>query len=102
MGIDLLVKLAPAGIPHLEQVGIDARVLGWTALVSLLTGVACGLAPAWQSARLKLNDALKEGGRGATEGAGQQRWRSSLTNSPLSSKLKDAHPPRPSLRFWPT
>jgi len=78
MGIDLLVKLAPAGIPHLEQVGIDARVLGWTALVSLLTGVACGLAPAWQSARLKLNDALKEGGRGATEGAGQQRWRSSL------------------------
>jgi predicted permease len=78
VGIDLLVKLAPEGIPHLEHVGIDARVLGWTALVSLLTGVACGLVPAWQSARLKLNDALKEGGRGTTEGAGQRRWRSSL------------------------
>jgi putative ABC transport system permease protein len=78
VGIDLLVKLAPQGIPRLEHVGIDARVLGWTALVSLLTGVACGLTPAWQSARLKLNDALKEGGRGTTEGAGQRRWRSSL------------------------
>jgi putative ABC transport system permease protein len=78
VGIDLLVKLAPQGIPRLEHVGINARVLGWTALVSLLTGVACGLAPAWQSARLKLNDALKDGGRGTTEGAGQRRWRNSL------------------------
>jgi len=84
VGIDLLVKLAPEGIPRLEQVGIDARVLGWTALVTLLTGVACGLAPAWQSARLKLNDALKEGGRGATEGAGQRRWRSSLVVAELA------------------
>jgi len=83
-GVALLVKLAPEGIPRLEQVGIDARTLGWTVLVSLLTGVACGLAPAWQSARLKLNDALKEGGRGATEGAGQRRWRSLLVVAELA------------------
>src|SRR5262245_3580489 len=84
VGIDLLVKLAPEGIPHLEHVGINARVLGWTALVSLLTGVACGLVPARQSARLKLNDTLKEGGRGTTEGAGQRRWRSSLVVAELA------------------
>jgi putative ABC transport system permease protein len=83
-GIELLVKLAPAGIPRLDQVGIDARALGWTALVSLLTAIACGLAPAWQSARQKLNDALKEGGRGATEGLGQRRWRSLLVVAELA------------------
>jgi predicted permease len=83
-GINLLVKLAPEGIPRLEQVGIDARVLGWTALVSLLTGVACGLTPAWHNARLNLNDALKECGRGATEGDGQRRWRGLLVVAELA------------------
>jgi len=77
-GVDLLVKLAPDDIPRLEQIGIDGRALGWTALVSLLTGVVCGLRPAWQSSRLNLNEALKEGGRGATEGSGHRRWRNSL------------------------
>ncbi len=83
-GIGLLLKLAPEEIPRLEQIGIDARALGWTALVSLLTGVACGLAPAWQSARLNLNDALKEGARGATEGAGRRRGRSLLVVAELA------------------
>jgi putative ABC transport system permease protein len=77
-GIDLLVKLAPEDIPRLKQIGIDGRVLGWTALVSLMTGVVCGLTPAWQNVRLNLNEALKEGGRGGTESASQRRWRSSL------------------------
>jgi putative ABC transport system permease protein len=39
VGIDLLVKLAPADIPRLEQIGIDGRVLGWTALLTLLTRI---------------------------------------------------------------
>ncbi|MBO0858830.1 MAG: ABC transporter permease [Chloracidobacterium sp.] len=77
-GVDLLVKLAPDDIPRLEQVGVDLRALGWTALISLLTGVICGLRPAWQSSRLNLNEALKEGGRGSTEGAGHRGWRNSL------------------------
>jgi putative ABC transport system permease protein len=83
-GIDLLMKLAPEDIPRMEQIAIDARVLGWTALVSLLTGVICGLAPAWQSARLNLSEMLKEGGRSATEGAGRRRWRSSLVVAELA------------------
>ena len=83
-GIDLLVKLAPEGIPRLGQVGIDGSVLGWTVLVSLLTGIVCGLAPAWQSSRLNLNEALKEGGRSATESAGRRRWRSLLMVAELA------------------
>ncbi|HWS87832.1 MAG TPA: ABC transporter permease [Pyrinomonadaceae bacterium] len=83
-GVELLLKIAPENIPRLDQIAIDGRVLGWTALVSLATGVLFGLAPAWQSSRLNPNEALKEGGRGATESAGRRRWRDLLVVSELA------------------
>ncbi len=83
-GVDLLRKLGPQDIPRLDQITVDGRVLGWTALVSLATGVIFGLAPALQSSRLNLNELLKEGGRGATEGAGRRRWRNVLVVAELS------------------
>ncbi|HZE69976.1 MAG TPA: ABC transporter permease [Pyrinomonadaceae bacterium] len=82
LGIDLVLKLAPAGLPRLEQIGIDARVLGWTALVSMLSGLIFGLAPAWQSSRLDLNESLKEGGRSSMQG--RQRWRKLLVVTELA------------------
>ena len=83
-GAYLLLKLAPENIPRLSQIGIDGHVLGWTAMVSLLTGVLFGLAPAWQSSRLSLNEALKEGGRGVNESPGKRRWRNLLVVSELA------------------
>jgi putative ABC transport system permease protein len=83
-GVELLVKLAPADIPRLDQVVVDGRVLGWTMFISLLTGVLCGLGPAWQSARLNLNATLKDGGRGTTENAGWRRWRNALVVAELA------------------
>ena len=84
VGVRLLLKLAPETLPRLSQVGIDARVLAWTALVSVLTGLVFGLAPAWQSARLSLDEALKESGRGTSEGSGKRRWRSLLVVTELA------------------
>ena len=83
-GVDLLRNLAPQGIPRLEQIGLDGRVLGWTALVTLLIGVIFGLAPAWQSSRLNLNEAMKEGGRSATAGAGSKRSHNVLVVAELA------------------
>jgi len=83
-GIDLLVLSAPEDIPRLEQIGIDWRVLGWTALISTLTGIVCGLAPTWQSTRLNLSEALKEGGRDAIKGPGQAQSRSFLVVAELA------------------
>ena len=83
-GVDLMLKLAPEGIPRLDQIRIDASALGWTALVSLLTGIIFGLAPAIQSSRLNLNESLKEGGRSSTEGKGKRRWRNLLVISQLT------------------
>ena len=83
-GVKLLLKMAPESIPRLSQIGIDGRALGWTALVSLLTGVLFGLAPAWQSSRLSLNETLKEGGRSGGESPGKRRWRDLLVVSELA------------------
>src|SRR5262245_55578391 len=83
-GVKLLLNLAPENIPRLSQIGVDGRAFGWTAIVSLLTGVILGLAPAWQSSRLDLNETLKEGGRAAAESRGKRRWRDLLVVSELA------------------
>jgi len=83
-GVRVLLKIAPDTIPRLSQVGIDGRVLGWTALVSVVTGLLFGLAPKWQTTRLSLEEALKESGRATTESAGKRRWHSLLVVTELS------------------
>lgn len=55
---------APAMMPGFENLGINWRVLGYTALVSLFTGVLFGLAPAWQASKPDLNETLKDGRAG--------------------------------------
>lgn len=69
-GVELLVALLPVEIPRLNEIGIDVRVLGFSFGLSLLTGVLFGLAPALQTSRPDLQEALKEGGRTSTTGAG--------------------------------
>src|SRR5579862_1346482 len=77
-GVDVLLKLSPETIPRLGQVRVDGSVLVFTTLVTLLTGVIFGLAPAWQVSKADLTETLKEGGRGTTD-AGHHNWlRSSL------------------------
>ncbi len=67
-GTDLLISVAPPDIPRLDEISPDARVIGFTFALSLLTVALLGVIPAWQAARVNLNTALKEGGRGATQG----------------------------------
>jgi putative ABC transport system permease protein len=57
----------------LARIGIDSRVLFFTLLVSLLTGVVLGLFPALQTSRTDLNASLKEGGRGGGFQRGRMR-----------------------------
>ena len=62
-GVEALVASAPDSIPRLREVGVDGRVVVFTAIVSLVTGVLFGLAPAVTASRAALQEALKEGGR---------------------------------------
>ncbi|MDQ6828564.1 MAG: ABC transporter permease [Gemmatimonadota bacterium] len=66
LGTDVIVALIPKDFPAIGDVAIDARVLAFTMILALLTGVAFGLAPAIATARGALHDTLKEGGRSGT------------------------------------
>ena len=78
VGLRVLVRINPANVPRLDEIGIDGYVLGFTMLVSVLTGLLFGLVPALQASRPDLNETLKEGARGSTGGIGRQRVRSVL------------------------
>ena len=67
----LLVTAAAASFPRVAETQMDLRVLVFTILVSLATGILFGLAPAFHSARHQTHDTLKEGSRGTTGGASQ-------------------------------
>jgi putative ABC transport system permease protein len=62
---NLLHVAITAQIGHVQKVGIDLRVLGFTAILALLTGVLFGLVPALRFSRVELVESLKEGGRGS-------------------------------------
>jgi predicted permease len=59
----------PGNIPRLEAIGLDGSVLAFTFVVSILTGILFGLAPALRAARVDINATLKSGGRN-TQGEG--------------------------------
>lgn len=68
-GLKFLVALSPENIPRTGEIGIDWMALGFTLLISTLTGLIFGAAPAWQASRSDLHETLKEGGRtGAVSG----------------------------------
>jgi putative ABC transport system permease protein len=64
-GINLLMALAPANIPRIKEVSLDQRVLFFSLLISVATGIVFGLAPAMQISKTNLNEVLKEGTRSA-------------------------------------
>jgi len=81
---DLLVALGKEDIPRAVQVGLDWRVLTFTAGVSLLTGLVFGMVPAFQASRTELTESLKEGGRSGGGGARRSWMRSALVVSELA------------------
>jgi predicted permease len=65
-----LVGILPESTPRLNEVTIDAQVLGFTMLAALFAGVLFGLAPALHASKADLQLALKEGGAKSSSGAG--------------------------------
>ena len=83
-GVRLLIYLNPPNIPRLSEISIDGRVLGFTFLVAILTGLIFGLAPALEASKPDLNETLKEGSRGSTGGIGRRRISSTLVVSEVA------------------
>ncbi|HSE24266.1 MAG TPA: ABC transporter permease, partial [Pyrinomonadaceae bacterium] len=86
-GLQILTTLGPASIPRLSDVTIDGRVLAFTVVVSLMTGIIFGLQPALQSTKIEINEWLKEGQRSSSDGAGRKRARNWLVVTEVALAL---------------
>jgi predicted permease len=73
----LLVGVAPVSMPRVAEVSIDARVVVFTLIISLVTGIVFGGVPAWQAGQTDPIDAMSSGGR-IVAGRKVMRWRSGL------------------------
>ena len=72
-GVAVLRRVLPADIPRIDEVGIDASVLVFTAIASVFAGVLFGLYPALRAMRPRLLDVLQDGGRGGSGGRMSRR-----------------------------
>jgi putative ABC transport system permease protein len=73
-GLELILKFLGQQLPRSTEVGLDVRVLGFTLVISLLTGILAGLLPAWRMSNANVNETLKQGmGRAGDSGGNRTR-----------------------------
>lgn len=78
LAVRYLIAFTPANVPKPDNIGIDAPVLLFTLFLAVFTSFIFGLVPAIQASKSDLNETLKEGGRGNSGSAKQNRVRSLL------------------------
>jgi putative ABC transport system permease protein len=88
-GVDLLLASVSNSVPNnlIANVRLDSRVLVFTLVASVVTGLLFGLAPAIQISKTNLNESLKEGGRSGSEGGARHRIRSFLVVAEIALSL---------------
>ena len=69
LGMLVLVALAPANLPRLDEIYVDASALAFAVGVAVVASLLFGLAPALQASRVQLVDGLRQGGKGSSIGA---------------------------------
>jgi len=77
-GLNVFIAIAPHDFPRLDKVSLDFRVLGFTALIVLLTAILSSMVPALQIAKVSLVESLNDSSRSATSGISRFRLRSAL------------------------
>lgn len=89
-GIKLLVAAIPEtqlfSMPYLQELALNTRVFCFTAVVSLLTGLVFGLAPAWRSSATDLQTSLKDGGN-SNSSSGRHTFRNGMAVSEIALAL---------------
>ena len=84
LGTRVLAHLTSVSIPLLSDVRMDFSVVGFTALIAILTGILFGLFPAFQVPSIKLHDTLKDSNRGSSQGHGHAWILSALVVSEVA------------------
>jgi len=86
-GTEALIKTVPQNIPRITNIQLDAVVLGFTVIVSLVTGIVFGLVPAWQASNVDLNSSLKSGSRVGSDGERKGKLRDGLVMAEVALAL---------------
>ena len=81
------VSRLPETLPRISEIGLDWHVAVFAIILAVLTGMVCGLAPAFAALRTSVNEALKQGGRSGTAGGGHARLRSALVVGEIAIAL---------------
>jgi putative ABC transport system permease protein len=81
------VRMLPESLPMVADIRIDWQVAALALVLAVLTGILCGLAPAFAAIRTRVNDTLKEGGRTGTAGASHGRLRAALVVAEIAVAL---------------
>jgi predicted permease len=77
--LKLVLALNPARLPRLDLISVDATSLAFTLLVSVAAGLAFGAIPVLKHGRVRLNEALRAGGRNASASRDRNIARNTLT-----------------------
>ena len=85
--VRLIHRFAPANIPHLQGAHLDLRVLAFTLVLSLLTGILFGLAPVLAAFRVSLDSTLKESGTQGGTGSRTRRAQSVLMTAEIALSI---------------
>jgi len=86
-GVRLLLAIGPANLPRLSEISLDARTLGFTVLLAVLSGLLLGLMPALKYAGPRASLALRSGGRAASASRERHRARSILVVGQVAMAL---------------
>jgi len=88
-GVHVLVALGGNGLPRAAEIGLDARVVIFTLLLSVATGLIFGMLPAVRASQTHLTESLRESSRGAGAGSStrQHRLRDVLVASEFALAL---------------
>lgn len=81
------ISWLPDTLPRINEIGLDWQVVSFAIGLAILTGIVCGLAPAFAAIRTSVNDTLKEGGRTGTAGSGHAYLRSTLVVGEIAIAL---------------
>jgi len=81
------VSRLPETLPRVSEIGLDWRVVLFAIVLAVLTGIVCGMAPAFAALRTSVNDTLKEGGRTGSAGSGHARLRTALVVGEIAIAL---------------
>jgi len=82
--LGFILRFVPSNVPRLNEVRIDWVVLAFALLISIITGLVFGLAPALHSAKGALSSSIREGGRGSGYSTKTGRLRDALIVSELA------------------